>query len=147
MDVVGRTCMGRNKGQLFFLLLFCEAGHMLCMLTWPLQVANLGNKRVTCLVLVGWPALFCVLDLHKGQGDLDFICGVTFPFPACSTGKKLAQMRKHRRNLLEPVWESLTGGVSSKVSEHGRAVSRGHRHRMVSDPGATVPVGNCNHFH
>lgn len=40
----------------------------------------------------------------------------------------------------------VTGGVSSKVSEHGWVVSRGLRHRMGSGPGATAPVGNCNHF-
>lgn len=42
--------------------------------------------------------------------------------------------------------KSVTGGVNNKVFEHGRVVSRGYRHRMVSGPGATVPVGNCNHF-
>lgn len=36
------------------------------MLTRLLQVAILGSKRVTSLVLFGWQALFYVLDLHKG---------------------------------------------------------------------------------
>jgi len=42
--------------------------------------------------------------------------------------------------------KSVTGGVSSKVSEHGWVDSRGRRHGMVSGPGATASVGNCNHF-
>lgn len=64
--VVGRTCMGRNTGQIFIFVVLWGGPYIMCMLTWLLQVANLGSKRVICLVFA-WQALFCVLDLHKRQ--------------------------------------------------------------------------------
>jgi len=47
------------------------------------------------------------LSLFSGQRDLHFICRVTSPSPAHSAGERSAQLRKHRRNLLEPIWGSL----------------------------------------
>lgn len=156
------------------------------MLTRLLKVANLGSKRVTCLVLFGWQALFYVLDLHKGQQKIKWKCcrgghsprqscifalvlhGFPhgfFPFVIFRVGRSSLYLwsdlpipclqhwkeintdeKTQKKPAGASTGKSVTGGVSSKESEHGQVVSSGHRHRMVSGPGATVPVGNCNHF-
>lgn len=73
---------------------------------------NTAQGRPVSL-LRSFPLLSTALSIlfFSEQGDLHFICWVTSPScPDCSSGERLAQMRKHRRNLLEPIWESLWQG-------------------------------------
>lgn len=77
--------------------------------------------------------------------SLHLLSDLPIPCPQCwreiSTDEK-TQKKPAGANMREPT----TGRVSSKVSEHGLFVPRGHRCRTVSGPGATAPVGNCERF-
>lgn len=186
MDVVGRTCVGRNTGQLLIFVALWGRPYVVCMLTWLLQVADLGSKRVTCLVLFGWQALSVCWTSTKDNRKIKLkccCCGHStrqscifalvlhlvshsfFPFivsragrsslylwsdlpiPCLQHWKEISANEKTQKKLAgASMGKSVTVGVGSKVSEHDQAVSRGDRHRMVSASGATVPVGNCNHF-
>lgn len=72
-----------------------------------MEMLSLQTQHKAELYLCFSPSRFppWLFPFRRFQGGEIFIWGVTFPSPACSTGKRLAQMRKHSRNLLEPVWK------------------------------------------
>lgn len=52
---------GETQASFFiFIVALWGRPYVVCMLTWLLQVTDLGSKKVTCLVLFGWQALFFV---------------------------------------------------------------------------------------
>lgn len=112
------------------------------LLLWTQHKAEL----YLCLVLHVFPhGFFPFVVFRAGRSSLHLSSDL--PIPCLQHQKEISTDEKTQKKPAgASMGKSVTGGVSSKVSEHGRVVSRGHRHRMVSGPGATVPVGNCNHF-